>query len=260
MKNNNSRKSFQWIFLIISPILSLIAFVLTYFLNPLQYTNQSSLAAIPAFLLSVIILIIGHIIAVFQEVNKVSYDSDRIYEAVKNYLHITKIGTPKKAWEYIIHRLPVLEYVQNTSFNFDDSQTEQSNERLYYSPIYTQSLAKIAGEIKKGLSWKDVGDSTSTERFRQLQRDVENDICQGRYEYRLVERTVPQINFILLTYKDGTTEVLFNWDFRDVPQDPVVLLSRNREIFNMFATQHKGLWRAAVIDYDNIATKSTPKK
>ena len=255
MKRPVQRKS-QWINLVISPVISLVAFVLTYFLNPLKYSDQSSLAAIPAFLLSVITLIIGHNIATSREVEKVSADSDRIYEAVKNYLHVTKIGTPKSAWEYIIHRLPVLDYVQNTSFNFE-SENEQTDERLYDAAIYQQSAIEIARYIEKGLTWKDVGDSTAIGRFRRIKSNVKESQSLGRYEFRLIRQSEPQIGFVLLTYKDGMTEVLFNWDFRDIPQDPVVLLSRDSEIFNMFAAQYKGLWRVAVQDYDSTATKST---
>jgi hypothetical protein len=255
MKRSGRRK-YSWVILIIGSILSLVAFVLTYFLDPLRYSTQSSLAAVPAFLLSVIILIISHIIATFREVEKVSTDSDRIYEAVKNYLHVTKIGTPKKAWEYIIHRLPVLEYVQNTSFNFEDEH-EQSSERLYDAGTYQQSAMKIARQIEQGLTWKDIGDSVAIERFRKIKSSIKESKGSSRYVYKLIRQAEPQIGFVLLTYKDGMTEVLFNWDFRDIPQDPVVLLSRDREIFNMFAAQFKGLWRVAVQDYDSMATKST---
>ena len=80
------------------------------------------------------------------------------------------------------------------------------------------------------------------------------------YQYKLIKQEEPQIGFIILTYRDGTVEVLFNWDFREIPQDPVVLLSRDQEIISMFSAQYKGLWRVAVEDYDNIATKSTSKK
>ena len=51
--------------------------------------------------------------------------------------------------------------------------------------------------------------------------------------------------------------VLKKFYLRDIPQDPVVLLSRDTEILNMFAAQCKGLWRVAVEDYDSRATKST---
>lgn len=258
IKKTIHNKANLWV-LLIGPILSLLAFVITYFLDPLHYSTQSSLAAIPAFLLSVIVLIISHIIVIFKEVEKVSSDSDRIREAVKNYLHVTKIGTPKKAWEYIIHRLPILDYVQNTSFNFGD-ENEQSTERLYDDHNYQQSAIQIACQVEQGLTWKDIGDSTAIYRFRKIHSCIKSNKSKGNYSFRLIRQSEPQIGFVLLTYKDGTTEVLFNWDFRDIPQDPVVLLSRDREIFNMFAAQYKGLWRVAVRDYDNMATKSTSKK
>jgi hypothetical protein len=88
------------------------------------------------------VLIISHIIVIFKKVEKVSADSDKIHEAVKNYLHATKVGTPQKAREYIIHRLPVLDYEQNTSFNFEE-ENEQSAERLYDDSNYQLSATKM---------------------------------------------------------------------------------------------------------------------
>lgn len=245
----------QLFILIASPILSLISFVLAYFLDPLNYQKHVSLAAIPAFLLSIIILVIGQIITIHNEVERVSVDSERIYETVKNYLHVTKMGTPQSAWRYIIERLPILEYVQNTSFNFENEK-EETNERLYDNDMYQQSLKMIAKYVNKGLKWNDIGDASAIERFRQIASLISN-TSKGRYNFKLITQSEPQIGFILLTYKDGTMEVLFNWDFRDIPQDPTVLLSRDSEIFTMFAAQYKSLWRVAVNDYDNSATKST---
>ena len=170
-------------------------------------------------------------------------------------MHVTKIGTPKNAWKYIINRLPVLEYVQNTSFNFED-ENDQTHERLYDDMLYTQSLAEIAKYINHGLTWKDIGDTTAIDRFKKVNNKV-SDKCKRQYQYKIISQKEPQIGFVILTYKDGTTEVLFNWDFRDIPQDPVVLLSRDQEILNMFAAQYKGLWRVGVVNYDNSAIRST---
>lgn len=248
----------QLVLLIFNSILTIATFVITYYIDPLKYTSQSSLAAIPAFLLSIIVLIIGQNITTHNEVEKVSEDSERICETVKNYLHVTKMGTPKYAWEYIINRLPVLDYVQNTSFNFEDEEA-QTSERLYEDATYQQSFGKIAKHVNQGLTWKDIGDRTALERFRKISNQV-SEKHKGRYEYKLITQLEPQIGFVILTYRDGTKEVLFNWDFRDIPQDPVVLLSRDLEILNMFAAQYKGLWRVAVDDYDSKATKSTSKK
>ncbi len=245
----------QLFILIASPVLSLISFVLAYLLDPLNYQEHVSLAAIPAFLLSIIILVIGQIITIHNEVEKVSVDSERIYETVKNYLHVTKMGTPQSAWRYIIERLPILEYVQNTSFNYEDEK-EESNERLYDNDVYQHSLKMIAKHVNTGLKWNDIGDASAIERFRQITSSISNN-SKGHYNYKLITQSEPQIGFILLTYKDGTMEVLFNWDFRDIPQDPTVLLSRDSEIYTMFAAQYKSLWRVAVSDYDNSATRST---
>ncbi len=238
-----------------SSILSLATFILTYFLDPMKYTSQSPLAAIPAFLLSVVILIIGQIISIQCEIEKVSSDSNKICETVKNYLHVTKIGTPKSAWKYVIDRLPILEYVQNTSFNVE-SEIEKTRIRLYEDGFYQKSIEAIAKYVNQGLRWTDIGDKLAIERFRKISNCI-SERHKGGYEYRLINQSEPQIGFILLTYKDGTTEVLFNWDFREIPQDPVVLLSRDYEIFNMFAAQYNGLWSVASNDYDNKATRST---
>lgn len=48
------KKVIKWIPLVISPVLAIVSFILTYFLDPLKYSSQSSLAAIPAFLLSIL--------------------------------------------------------------------------------------------------------------------------------------------------------------------------------------------------------------
>lgn len=248
-------KKKQLILLIFNSLLSILAFVVTYFLDPLKFAEQSPLAAIPAFLLSIIILIIGQNISTHNEVEKTSEESELTRETVKTCLHVTKVGAPKHAWEYIISSLPTLERVQNTSFNFGD-ETEQATERLYDDIIYQQSIGKIAKAVDQGLTWQDIGDSTALERFQAIEGQI-SEKCKGHYQYKIISQSEPQIGFIILTYKDETTEVLFNWDFRDIPGDPTVLLSRDLEILHMFEAQHKGLWRVAVKDYDSTATKST---
>ena len=235
-----------------SIILAVVAFVFGSIWDPLSY---KSLSAIPAFLLSIVILLIGQIISIQSEVNKVSDTSDVICDTVKSNIHVTKIGTPKKAWEYVISRLPILDYVQNTSFNYED-ELDQTEYRLYSSDIYQKSLREIAIQIKRGLQWQDIGDHTAVERFRTIVNLIPESI-KGNYSCRLISQAEPQLGFIILTYIDGTKEVLFNWDFRDIPQDPVVLLSRDEEIINMFAAQHRGLWRVSTEHYDTKITRST---
>lgn len=252
------RKS-QWISLVAGPILSIVAFVLTYLLNPLHFSNHTATAAIPAFLLSVIILIISHNLATFREVERVSADSDRIYEAVREYLHVTKVGSPKLAWDYVMKRLPILDDVRNTSFNIPD-EAERSDERLYSSTEYERAARDITQWTERTMRWKDIGDESALVRLRAIRRQAAAGRHPDHYMFRLIGHAEPQINFILLSYRDGSTEVLFNWDFRDIAQDPIVLLSRDRDVVGMFAIQFEYLWRAATIDHDSMATRSTSKK
>lgn len=238
--------------LFISIVISVIAFLFGCFWDPLSLKEYS---AIPAFLFSVVSLLIGQIIGVQYEVNKVSDDSDRVCLTIRQYIHVVKVGTPKKAWKYIMDRLSVLDYVQNTSFNFED-EIEKTQHRLYKDDSYEKAGKKIAFYVSKGLQWQDVGDESSIARFKAIEEHIAEK-TKGEYIFRLIAQDIPQIGFILLTYKDGTKEVLFNWDFRDIPQDPTVLLSQDKDIFDMFAAQFNSLWKIASIPYDNTATKST---
>lgn len=255
---NQRAHGFRWP-LVIGPALSLIAFVVSYYLNPLNFGGQQPVAAIPAFLLSVIVLIISHNLATYGEVKRVSADSDRIYEAVKDYLHVTKVGSPSQAWQYVMSRLPALQEVRNTSFNLKD-EVERSKEQLYESPSYLEAWRTISQWTDRGLRWKDVGDELALSRFQKIESAGSAARNSGRYEFRLLSHQEPQMNFILLNYPDGSTEVLFNWDFRNIGQDPVVLLSRDRDIVSMFAVQFEYLWRAGTRHHDTIATRSTSKK
>jgi len=170
----------------------------------------------------------------------------------KQHIKIVKMGTPKSAWNYVIDILPVLECAYNTSFNFDDAQYKQSNERLYESDAYKKSLIKIARQVEKGLTWKDVGDSTALERFHKIESSINKSKSVGIYEFKIIGHIEPQMNFILLTHKDGTSEVLFNWDFRNIPHDPIVHLTKDRDMYAMYLMQFEDLWRVAVKNYDNV--------
>lgn len=251
----------QWVLLVAGPILALIAFVATYYIDPLNFGHHAPLAAVPAFLLSVVVLLISHNLASFRELERASSDSDRIYEAVKDYLHVTKVGSPEKAIQYVVARLPILRDVRNTSLNIRD-EIERADERLYETDAYSELAPHVAHWTSRQVRWKDIGDGEAVSRLRLTAALVGQAAAREKphYQYKLIEHNEPQINFILLSYSDGTTEVLFNWDFRNIGQDPMVLLSRDRDIVEMFAIQFEYLWRSASPDHDSTAVRSTSKK
>jgi hypothetical protein len=262
MSRSRTHRS-QWILLVAGPILSLIAFVAAFYLDPLNFEDYAPLAAIPAFLLSIVVLLISHNLAAFRELERTSRDSDRIYEAVKDYLHVTKVGSPETALEYVLARMPILQDVRNTSLSIMD-EVERADERFYDTDTYLRMAPHIARCCSQRLRWKEIGDAAdAATRMRRIAALVPSALgsdSKGQYQYKLITNSEPQINFILLTYGDGTAEVLFNWDFRNIGQDPVVLLSRDRDIVEMFSVQFEFLWRSASVDQDSIAVRSTSKK
>lgn len=245
----------------IGPVLSLIAFVMTYYLDPLNFEEHQAFAALPAFLLSIVILQIAHNIDTSREIRKGNSHSDRIYEAVKDYLHVTSLGSPEKAMEYIINRLPALKEVKNTSFNLENEQ-ERADEKFYDTDTYNSAMNKIAYYAAKKTIWKDIGDRMAVDRLRLI-HDNSQRYSKGKsnyYKYKLILNNEPQLNFIILEFKDDNREVLFNWDFRGIGQDPTVLISRDNKIIDMFSIHYAHLWKRASLDHDNIDTKSTSKK
>jgi hypothetical protein len=248
----------QWIALLGGPVLALISFVATYYVNPLNFQGNEPVAAIPAFLLAIVILLISHNLAASREIERAAAYSDRIYEAVKDYLHVTKVGSAEAAFEYVLSRLPIVLEVRNTTFSVPD-EAERVDEKLYETATYQEVARRVADWASKGHRWKDIGDALAVARLRSIRQLAEQMAGKRRtgYQFRLLAHTEPQINFILLAYRDGSTEVLFNWDFRNLGQDPTVLLSRDRDIVEMFAVQFEYLWRTASLDHDSTAVRSS---
>ncbi len=216
------------------------------------------IAAVPAMVLAVFGLLIGHTALVRRDVNNILAFTTRIDESVKNYLHVTRLGSATQALDYITSRLPSLSEVRGTVFNFG-AEGEIADDRLYDSEEYEAFESAIPLATAKGLRWKDIGQHDVVERFRRISRNAKFQAetrWRDRYQYRLVESHLPQMNFSLLIYSNGDRELLFNWDYRSTGHDPIVLLSRDAAIVNMFAVHFALLWSAASEDHDNNATRS----
>lgn len=259
------RRVLSVIALVAAPVLAVAAFLVSYYFDPLSFSHHSSIVALPAFLFSIVVLLIGQGILARQELLDSKRHTDRIYRAVRNYLHITKVGTPVHAFEYMLSRLPGLEEVKNTSFT-TEFLAERAEEKFYESPEYVNASAKIADATHRGVRWKDIGDIRATDRLREIalrsarasNRSVPTRFNRrASYQYRILPSGIPQINFSILSYPNGDSEVLFNWDYRDYGEDPVVLLSRDRDVIHMFSVQFEHLWNAASADHDSPIDRST---
>ena len=249
---NPGRPAYPWIGLIAGPVAALATFLLAYFVNPLNFGGSDALAAIPAVLISVVVLLIGQNVAAYRELERAANQSREIYEAVKEYLHVTKVGSPERAIRYVSSRLPAAREVRNTSFNLR-GQTDRATDAFYETDAYVGFIKAISSWSSNGGRWRDVGDGLAADRFRELSGTVKSHNGRRSYQYRLLRRNEPQMNFLIFDYPDGSAEVLFNWDFRNMGQDPVVLLSRDRDIIEMFTVQFEHLWRLASPDHDTLA-------
>ncbi len=241
----NSSRNNKWFDYTFGPIMAIISFLFVYWLDPMDYKKDAA-TAIPAFLLSVVILFIDHGRLVSKESKKSADLYDKIYDAVKNYLHIIRIGSATKAMEYVNSRIPILIEIKNTSFN-TNNEIERSDEKFYITEEYDNFQKQIAEYISKNLLCKELGDKFAFERFKKTYNLTERN---ERYKYKFISHNEPQINFIILEYKNGDKEVLFNWDFRGLGEDPTILLSRDEKIVNMFYIHFNNLWNVASPDYD----------
>jgi len=254
-----SQPRYPWIGLVAGPVAALASFVIAYYANPLNFGHREPLAAIPAFLLAVVVLLIGQNYAAYRELERAANHSDEIYEAVKDYLHVTKVGSPEQALRYISSRLPIVHEVRNTSFNLS-GLTDRADDMLYDADAYVEFSQAIAEWTAKGLRCRDIGDGLAVERLRRtrMRAAARRENAPSRYHYRLIEHNEPQLNFTILGFPDGTGEVLFNWDFRNFGQDPKVLLSRDRDILEMFTVQFEHLWLRASPDHDAAEPQRPP--
>lgn len=241
--------------------MALVAFIVAYYFDPLEFGQHQPLSALPAFLFAVVILLVGHNISTQLEIEKTSAYTDRIYEAIKDYMHVTPLGSPEHAIAYLHSRMPNLREVKNTSFNLVE-ELDRPNEKLYNTETFNEWQSAIAQHSARSLIWKDIGDSISVRRFRSIEkRSISlSSKNTASYSYRIIKHDEPQLNFVIIEYKDGNREVLFNWDFRGIGQDPTVLLSRDRLIIEMFLIQFEHIWRRASFDHDSIATRSKAEK
>lgn len=247
----------------LGPVLSLISFVVVSYFDLFKFGERQELATIPALLLSIIILYIGHIVDSSIENRRNNDKYENIQDSIKTYLHVIKIGTTEVSFNYILNNLNNATCVKNTSFTIP-SEADVADEELYSTATYKSATKKISEFACNGKLWKDVGDKRAIERFRKIHMSYASDENQEdpKYQYRLLINNIPQINFTILEYEDRESEVLFNWDYKAIGQKPLVLLSRDKTIINMFNMHFEHLWRVSSKDHDidKKDTKSTPRK
>lgn len=214
--------------------------------------------ALAAFLLSVYTLFHDQYSKTKKSLANTEKVSSQTSIDVKNHLQVFKLDEPpaKTFDDYVIKRLNIIQCVKNTSFNKENDHHEadeyfNESEEVLNAPKYVNQ------EIYAGLKWQDIGDSIALNRFRlwheSCDQATRKTSKKGYYKSAIINNRVPYPNFLIITYKDGYEEVLFNWDFRTPGHTPNVLVSNAPELVNFYKAQFNLLLINATVDSDRLS-------
>ncbi|WP_291441210.1 hypothetical protein [Desulfovibrio sp.] len=168
--------------------------------------------------------------------------SESIVSMIKNAHSVVTFRTPRDAILYVNNRMSFLLSVESVSLNLGE-EFSTTDDYLYRSDEYKKYLLLIAENVEKGLIWRDIGDKYASKKFHITREHISTKNIKGSFQTRMIPISAPQITFLILGYRDGTKEALFNWDYLSPGAEPCVLLSRDSNIIQMFSYQFANLWR-----------------
>lgn len=193
------------------------------------------------FLLSIFILFHEQYSKIERSLENTKEHSSRMSMDVKNHLRVIRLDKPAKTFnDYVIQRLNIIESIKNTSFNKSENHCE-ADENFNESMELKNAPNFISQSIYNGLKWYDIGDDIAKERFKSwhecCDKATQSSLNGGYYKSVIINNRVPYPNFLIITYKDGREEVLFNWDFRLNGIKPNVLVSNEKELIQFYSAQ-----------------------
>lgn len=227
---------------IIGLLASVCSFIVTLKTDPFGLSQYSQNPELPAFFFSIVILMLSDRISAMIQFAENKKISDSIVNMIKNSHSVVAFRTPRDAILYVNNRIGSLLSVESVSLNLDE-EFATTDDYLYRSEEYKKYLQLIAENVEKGLIWRDIGDKFAQKKFSITQKYLENKDIKGSFQTRMISNCGPQITFLILGYRDGTKEVLFNWDYLSPGAEPCVLLSRDANMIQMFSYQFSNLWR-----------------
>ena len=223
-------------------ILSIVAFIALLRTDPFGLANLSQNPELPAFFLSIVVLLVSDRISGLFQMQENKEQTKRLADLIKDSHSVVKFRTPRDAIQYISNRIDSLRSVENISVNTDDEFIDV-DDYFYRSEQYDSFISSISSGVAKGLIWRDLGDKYAKKRFDKIGGLVAKKKSKGTYQYKLISHNEPQITFTIIQYHDGTREVLFNWDYRSPGAEPNVMLSRDEDLVTMFAIHFTILWK-----------------
>lgn len=224
--------------------ISLLSFVVLLKTDPFGLAKISQNPELPAFFFSIVILLLSDRVSAMMQFAENKEISNDIAEMIKSAHSVIAFRTPRDAIQYVNNRMSALLAVESVSLNLEE-EFSTTDDYLYRSEEYEKYLVLIAKSVSSGLIWKDIGDKYAEKKFTTTRSMIDSTKSKGSFQTRTLTATGPQITFLILGYRDGTKEVLFNWDYRSPGNEPSVLLSRDSFIVKMFSTHFADLWRVS---------------
>lgn len=196
-----------------------------------------------AFLLALVTYLYDQDQRFSKRLKKTDENSNQMANDVKKHLQVIRLYNTAKTFDtYVIKRLNLIESVKNTSFNLKNSH-EEADDKFNLRDEVLNAPYEVRKAVEKGLKWRDIGDNYAVKRFKLWREICSCDSRTGLYEYKILNPEVPYPNFLIITYKDGIEEVLFNWDHRGA--NPTVLASREKDLVEFYCNQFSLLSKAA---------------
>lgn len=155
---------------------------------------------------------------------------------------LTTYPGPSAGMEYLIANVSKARAVLDTRvfFNIDEDDSNISAHRKERSKRFDESR-KAA--LRHGAMWKDL---YSENRLIDLENHISwlsGKMNNVTYALRVLPESHPIINFIVIDYMNGRSEVLFGWGYHTFDLQGSVFLSDNENIVNYFRRYYELLWQ-----------------
>jgi hypothetical protein len=152
-------------------------------------------------------------------------------------VNLTRFGDDIAATDYILSREKDIMTVYNTRFS-TQYEFSRSRDQVLGQESYNDYNEMIKRLVRKGVVWKDIVTMNMLSIFDEF-FEIANETTTF-YSMKVVN-TSPRYNFIILIYKDGSEELIINWDFvRDNQPKPILI--RDADIVASFRSHFNDIW------------------
>ncbi len=220
----NFKKKISIVGLIFSSVLFFTSVQVNFFPD-----NVSLDPLIRATLIFIVSLFFSETLSRIVAKNELDEHLENVKSIISKTIDCRSIGSTQDALEYIIYRLPKLEYVENTHVKVGD----HVQDAIYHEPFYQKYVAALKKQVDKGLIWNDILGESSEYR-KQIIEWVKEKPHRRKLYTKVIPNNMPIVNHITLKYKDEKKESLFGWSSQIDKPVVEVFVTSNKNLISFF--------------------------